>query len=177
MLSGRHHPQLIYTQTHIQPHTHIYRASRPPSSPSLSRTGCTAQLISAEGLANRASWQGLHRQSGGGVWTGEWWGGGVEWGVGGSCLVLHTHRCVRKCTLVLLFNSTDVCAHPAPASDKRKDWGNAQKLQPKRARLLLWRRRTVLINICKCADSGCGGVDGAGRGAPREGNPHKENKA
>lgn len=76
MLSGRHHPHLTRTHTHMQTHTQ----SIPPLSapvPVLSRTGCVAQLISAEGLANRASWQGLHRQSGGGVCTGWWeWEGG-----------------------------------------------------------------------------------------------------
>lgn len=117
MLSGRHHPP-----SHIHPYTHTntHLSNVPPLSapvPILSRTGCMVQLISAQGLANRASWQGLHRQSGGrfalgggvgGVaegWQGRSKTGGWEecggWGGWGSSLVLsYTHTPAYKHTLV-----------------------------------------------------------------------------
>ena len=73
-------PHLTRTHTHIQTHTHTHTTeSVPPLSapvPVLSRTGCVAQLISAEGLANGARWQGLHRQSGGRCVRVCVWGGG-----------------------------------------------------------------------------------------------------
>ena len=116
-------PHLTPVHTHAHTHADTHRQSVPPLSapvPVLSRTGCVAQLISAEGLAIGASWQGLHRQSGGGecvcVWGGEWeWeGGGTrgeegrpntggEEGGGGdgrpdvlSCTHTHTHT--QMCT-------------------------------------------------------------------------------
>ncbi len=120
MLSGRHHPPPhTHAHTHSDTHNHTHTQSVPPLSapvPVLSRTGCVAQLISAEGLANGASWQGLHRQSGGGVWGG--WGDGaggrgvrrvvlIQGGWGGGdgrpCLVLHTYT--QMCM------QTQICSH------------------------------------------------------------------